>query len=263
MRLLIAASLSLIAGGVLRAVEPVANAHSHNDYWRERPLLDALQHGFCSVEADIFLIHDELLVGHARDELQSEKTLESLYLGPLARRVRENAGRVFAGADRQFILLIDIKTEAEATYPLLHTQLAKHAEMLTRVDGGKLRRGAVTVIISGNRPSVEHLVGEEKRFVGLDGRTSDLDSELPAHVMPMISDNWTSQFTWTGDGPMPESERTKLQEIVRKAHAADRVVRFWATPESEAVWRELRSAGVDLINTDQLDRLAKFLRSNK
>jgi hypothetical protein len=45
----------------------------------------------------------------------------------------------------------------------------------------------------------------------------------------------------------------------RAGSAAGRVVRFWATPENEAVWTQLRSAGVDLINTDHLDRLAAFL----
>ena len=52
-----------------------------------------------------------------------------------------------------------------------------------------------------------------------------------------------------------------LQRIVTKAHAAGRVVRFWKTPENETVWRELRSADVDLLNTDQLARLAAFLRN--
>ena len=60
---------------------------------------------------------------------------------------------------------------------------------------------------------------------------------------------------------MPESERAKIKEIVTKAHDAGRVVRFWAIPENEAVWAELRSEGVDLINTDRLARLAEFLRS--
>jgi hypothetical protein len=36
-------------------------------------------------------------------------------------------------------------------------------------------------------------------------------------------------------------------------------VRFWATPEKVAVWEELRAAGVDLINTDQLADLRRFL----
>ena len=53
--------------------------------------------------------------------------------------------------------------------------------------------------------------------------------------MPMISDNWASQFKWRGDGPMPTAEREKLRRIVTKAHVAGRIVRFWSTPENEAV----------------------------
>jgi putative flavoprotein involved in K+ transport len=41
---------------------PLPNAHSHNDYLRPRPLLDALDQGFCGVEADVFLVDGDLLV---------------------------------------------------------------------------------------------------------------------------------------------------------------------------------------------------------
>lgn len=133
--------------------------------------------------------------------------------------------------------------------------------MLTTVERGQVRPGAVTVVISGNRPAVDELAGAEVRYAGLDGRPADLDSDAPAHLMPMISDSWSSQFTWKGAGPMPAAERTKLQDIVRRAHAAGRIVRFWATPENEALWQELRAQNVDLINTDQLARLAAFLRA--
>jgi hypothetical protein len=248
------------AGGVVVAAEPLSNAHSHNDYWRARPLLDALEHGFTSVEADIFLVDGELLVGHDRDELQPDKTLEALYLEPLARRVRENGGHVFPDSER-FLLLIDIKTDAAPTYERLSEVLSKYAKMLSTVENGKARPGAMTVVISGNRPPVDKMATADVRYAGLDGRISDLDSDVPAHLMPMISDNWTSQFTWKGNGPMPANEREKLHDIVKRAHAAGRVVRFWATPENEAVWQEQRAAGVDLLNTDLLARLAAFLRA--
>src|SRR5712692_10174041 len=45
-------------------IVPLKHAHAHNDYEHKRPLLDALDHGFCSVEADVFLDGDALLVGH-------------------------------------------------------------------------------------------------------------------------------------------------------------------------------------------------------
>ena len=35
---------------------PLAQAHAHNDYEHDRPLLDALEHGFTSVEADVWLV---------------------------------------------------------------------------------------------------------------------------------------------------------------------------------------------------------------
>jgi hypothetical protein len=244
----------------VRAVEPLRNAHAHNDYWHTRPLSDAIDHGFTSVEADIFLVDGELLVGHAPSELSSERTLESLYLAPLSRHIQKNRG-AFHERGRPFLLLVDIKSDADETYAQLRKELSKYADLLTTYENNRVRPGALTVIISGNRPNIESN-GTDRTFAGLDGRISDLDSNMPSHLMPMISDNWRSHFAWNGDGPMPEIERAKLTDIVRKAHGANRLVRFWGTPENELVWQQLRSADVDLIGTDQLERLSKFLRSN-
>ncbi|MEC4021166.1 hypothetical protein QMK28_34095, partial [Streptomyces sp. H27-D2] len=38
-----------------RGPAPLRRAHAHNDFVHPRPLLDALSHGFASVEADIWL----------------------------------------------------------------------------------------------------------------------------------------------------------------------------------------------------------------
>lgn len=251
----------IVACGRAPAVEPLSNAHAHNDYWHERPLLDALDRGFTSVEADIFVVDDKLLVGHDRKELKPERTLESLYLEPLAQRVKENGGSVHKGTER-FILLVDIKSDAKAALAPLNEALSRYADVLTVVDNGEVKEGAITIVISGNR-AVAELESAKLRYVGIDGRLSDLESQRPAHLMPIISDNWTSHFAWRGDGEISAEERRKLREIVEKAHAAGRIMRFWGTPENEAVWRELRSAGVDLVGTDQLDRLATFLRDEK
>ena len=37
---------------------------------------------------------------------------------------------------------------------------------------------------------------------------------------------------------------------------------LWATPEKAALWKELIAAGADLINTDKLDELQRFLRDS-
>lgn len=253
----------LSAGGAddEKAVVPLPNAHAHNDYAHKRPLFDALAHGFCSVEADVFLVGGRLLVGHTPADLRQERTLEKLYLDPLRERIQSNGGRVYAGAPTVF-LLVDVKTEAKATYAALDKVLGHYADILSVTRNDKFEPGAITVVVSGNRDR-EGLMAQEVRYAGLDGRAGDLDSTLPGHLLPWISDRWTSLFRWRGDGPMPEEERAKLREFVRKAHQHGRLVRFWATPERVEVWRELRAAGVDLINTDKLDELQQFLLKDR
>ncbi|HLJ93391.1 MAG TPA: phosphatidylinositol-specific phospholipase C/glycerophosphodiester phosphodiesterase family protein [Gemmataceae bacterium] len=240
-----------------KPVVPLIHAHAHNDYEHPRPLFDALDHGFCSVEADVYLENGQLLVGHTRDALRPERTLEKLYLDPLRERVRAHGGRVYRDGPTVF-LLIDVKTEANATHRALHEVLARYAEILSTFDRGKFEQKAVTAVISGNR-APELLAAQTVRYAGIDGRLSDLDSPVPAHQMPWLSDRWTAHFHWQGDGPMPADERTKLEQLVRKAHQHGRLVRFWATPELPAFWREVRLAGVDLINTDKLAELQRFL----
>jgi hypothetical protein len=171
--------------------------------------------------------------------------------------VKANGGRVYKDGP-PFWLLIDQKTAAEPTYKALHEVLARYQDILTSVTGDKLTRRAVTVVISGNRP-IDYIKAQPTRYAGIDGRLADLKSDVPGHLMPMISDNWTLHFAWRGEGAIPSDQLEKLHSMVEQAHERGRVVRFWATPESPRLWRELRSAGVDLINTDKLAELREFL----
>jgi hypothetical protein len=248
----------LLAGVCGCGVRPLPGAFAHNDYAHARPLLDALDHGFGGVEADVFLVGGELLVGHEEKELSEGRTLRSLYLEPLAQRVRRNGGWIY-GRGGWFWLMIDVKSEAGATYAAVREALWPYRGMLTRWRDGREEAGAVTVVLSGNRAR-KVIEGERERVVAIDGRLEDLEGNAPASLVPWISANWEKTFTWRGEGEMPALEREKLRGIVAKAHEQGRLVRFWATPERPEVWRELRAAGVDLINTDDLAGLAEFLR---
>jgi Glycerophosphoryl diester phosphodiesterase family len=237
---------------------PLLHAHAHNDYLHARPLLDALDHGFCSVEADIYLVEGKLLVAHDRNKVTPERTLQSLYLDPLLQRVRRNQGRVFPGGPG-FTLLIDIKTDWTNTYPVLRATLTNYAAMLTTFDGNVARSNAITVIITGNRYR-EMFAGEKIRLAALDGDLADLDSNAPSTLMPWISSNWSRSFEWRGIGDIPEAELAQLKDIVARAHRQGRAVRFWGSPDKPPFWRVIREAGVDLVNTDDLAGLEKFLR---
>src|SRR5262245_36395471 len=109
---------------------PLLNAHAHNDYEHRHPLFDALAQGFCSVEADIYLVQGQLLVAHDRENVSTQRTLEALYLDPLRERVKKNGGKVFPNGP-EFTLLIDIKSEAEPTYAALREVLRRYADLLT------------------------------------------------------------------------------------------------------------------------------------
>jgi glycerophosphoryl diester phosphodiesterase len=246
------------------AVRALPSAHAHNDYEHRRPLQDALDRGFSSVEADVWLVDGELRVAHDLEDAVPGRNLESLYLKPLADRVRENHGQVYKHG-RDFQLLIDIKSDGPSTYAAIDKELTKYRGISTVFINGRVLKGAVTSVISGNRP-LDVLKAQKVRYAGYDGRLSDLRSGLPASLMPLVSDNWTNHFTWKGIGPMPTAERTKLHDIVVQAHDAGYRVRFWATPDvrgaaREALWSELGAAGVDHINTDDLHGLEAFLRS--
>jgi glycerophosphoryl diester phosphodiesterase len=187
--------------------------------------------------------------------------LESLYLKPLYERFRQNKGSIYPGGG-EFTLLVDIKNNGAATYELLAKQLQNYSEMLSTTDADKHTQRAVTVIVSGDRP-VDAIKASNPRYVGIDGRLSDLDSTEPMYLYPLISDNWRLQFRFNGTDPISDEEKAKLSAIVTRAHAMGRKVRFWATPESEVLWNELMNAKVDLIGTDDLGRLSKYLREQR
>jgi Glycerophosphoryl diester phosphodiesterase family len=236
---------------------PLTRAHAHNDYEHKRPLFDALEQGLCSVEADIFLVDGQLLVGHTRRSLKPERTLESLYLVPLEKRVEKNGGRVYRdGPD--FTLLIDIKTNGETTYSALKTVLEKYADVINSPGAGAAPGRAINVVATGNRPA-DKIAADPSRLVGIDGVWSDLDSNQPANLIPQISENWRSHFKWRGKGTIPSQEREKIRMAVQKSHAHGRRLRFWGAPDNPAVWQELYDDNVDLINTDDLPGIAQFL----
>jgi len=242
----------------------VLPAHAHNDFLHKRPLFDALDCKFKSIEADVFSVGDSLFVAHDRHQIKPGRTLRQLYLNPLKNIVEKNIGSVY-GDSKEIILLIDIKDDGLKTYKLLHQILENYKEILTVYNSGEKKSGAISIVVSGNRP-VEFMQKQELRFAGFDGRVSDLDSGMPSSLMHLVSDNWNKYFLWKGVGEMPAAEKDKLIQIVKKAHKNGYLLRFWATPdkpgiERNAVWNELINAQVDLIGSDDLVGLKdKFLQ---
>ena len=203
----------------------------------------------------------QLLVGHDASDVKPGRTLQSLYLDPLRERVRKNGGRVYRGGPT-ITLLVDVKSEASATYAALHGVLQNYAGMLTTYRGGSVETNAIAVIVSGNRAR-EQMLAQPVRYAAMDGRAADLETNPPVTLVPWISDNWQKLFTWKWQGPMPETERAALKTFVERAHAQGRQVRFWNTPDRPEAWKLLLDAGIDIIGTDDLKGLAGFFAAQR
>ncbi|MEO7181106.1 MAG: phosphatidylinositol-specific phospholipase C/glycerophosphodiester phosphodiesterase family protein [Gemmatimonadaceae bacterium] len=243
----------------VRAQAPLDHAHAHNDYEHARPLLDALDRGYGSVEADIYLVNGALLIAHARDSVRADRTLESLYLAPLRAWIDARGGSVYAGRP-PLTLLIDVKSHADSTWAALEPLLRRYDDVIASWHGDSMTTRPVIAVISGERPLVT-LPDQRDRWAGLDGRLADLDSANgpTAVAMPLVSDDWKRITNWRGRGAPPHSARRRLALAVARAHAQGRRLRFWNTPDVPVVWRLLVKSGVDLIGADDLDALRLFL----
>jgi len=253
----------LPAGLPAAEITPLTRVHAHNDYQHRHPLFDALEQGFCSVEADVHLVSGRLLVAHLRLLTREARTLESLYLDPLTTRVRRNGGSVFPGGP-EFVLLVELKDDWRVSYPTLRRVLEGYREILTTyekvADGHEVRQPrAVRVIVTGHR-SRAMLAGESVRYVSLDGGLGDLKAGASADLVPWVSADWSDAFRWRGHGVFPADQQARLTSLVARAHEQGRRVRFWGSPDQAKFWRVLWNNGVDLINTDDLEGAGRFVR---
>lgn len=239
--------------------QEVIRGHAHNDYENEHPLKDALKNGFISVEADVHLVDDNLFVSHDLPvELNPALTLAALYLDPLKEHIERNKGSVYQHYSGPFYLLIDFKSSAKSSYEQLKKILSDYLPIISVIKEGIEQKGAVTIVISGNRP-VNEILSDEPKLVRIDGRPDDLNKKIPSPLMPVISDNYSNFISWNGEGKINEQEHLRLKKLVENTHAQNKKLRLWASPDNEMVWSFLLDNGVDLVNTDQPEEFRAFV----
>ncbi|MEZ4828879.1 MAG: endonuclease/exonuclease/phosphatase family protein [Bacteroidia bacterium] len=247
--------LPVMAEVLIDPVQALPRTHSHNDYEQVRPLQTALENGFCSIEADVWLIDGKLYVSHNRPLITPRSpTLESLYLEPLSQRVTENYGWIYPGYNQPIQLLVDFKNEGEATYRKLKEVLESYTYLLK---AGSNHPQPVEIVISGDRP-VAAIAADSSRLVCVDGRPGDLAEVYDPQLVPLISERYGEITSWKGKDEITEGELMGIRALAEQAHRQGKKLRLWATPESENVWQTLLNAGVDYINTDDPERLKNF-----
>ncbi len=234
----------------------LVTAHAHNDYYHERPLLDALAQRFYSVEADVFLSSDELSVAHYPWEYYG--SLSALYLDPLQKLV-DSRGSVY-GDGVPFTLWIDIKESSQDIAPMMEQVLSRYDMLETFTDAGG-RSGAVTVVLTGDAANKQSYVeSTDERFAVRDSNDYDAGDPDADRQWTHYALNWGNYVDDSGQSPLTAAAETTLGDIVAGAHDKGRAVRFYDTPDTEDIWRVSAEARVDFVHTDDLEGLGDFLR---
>ncbi|WP_200976585.1 alkaline phosphatase [Echinicola sp. 20G] len=225
--------------------------HSHNDYLQEVPFWTAYANNCASIEVDVILINGRLMVAHEEESIEDGKTLESLYLEPI-----RQAKKLEIGPGLDFQLLVDLKTEASATMPVLMDILGKYEDVLANGDQG------VQVVVSGNRPQIVDYKNYSD-LVLFDYQSTDLSADLPWEKIALVSLPYRSMSVWNGKGRIVEEELQKLKSVITKVHEAGRPIRFWGAPDSKSAWKAFYDLGIDYINTDMPFEANQYLNSLK
>jgi hypothetical protein len=237
----------------------VVPGHAHNDYLNKPALFKALSAGLISVEADVHLIKENLYVAHVRPlRCNKKRSLENLYLQPLFEHVQKNNGMVYKDFDGPFFLMIDFKGSSIEMYERLLELLAPYKSMLTVMENGEYKPGAVTVFLSGSKPT-EAILKTEPMLAFIDGRPNDIGKGYSSWIMPVVSDHYKNHLKWNGKGEISDKEQVILRKLVSKVHAEGKKLRLWAAPDNPNAWKTFDRIGVDLINTDQPKKFAAFM----
>ncbi|PFH54552.1 hypothetical protein AMATHDRAFT_135231 [Amanita thiersii Skay4041] len=254
--------------------------HSHNDYWRDVPLLTALSFGVASVEADVWLINGELYVGHDMASLDKSRTFKSLYVQPLLDVLdKQNPKTEFTvnqstkngvfdtSTGTSLQLLVDIKTDGPSALPVILSALEplRQNGYLTTFKDGQLSPGAVTVVGTGNTP-LEGIKNLSPRDLFFDAPLANLtggDTEWSVALSPLASTDYAAFIGWDGTTPIKDDQLARIQQMVNDAQNLGLKARFWDTPgwpinARNNIWKTLVGTGNYWLNADDLEAAANF-----
>ena len=223
----------------------VRNIHAHNDYEVNVPFTQAYDLGIGSIEADVILRNDTLYVAHdIRDIANRRLYFEMHCIRPLDAAVRN-------GKSRDLVLLIDLKTEANATLEKVVSIIGKYPALTSDT--------TIRFVITGNHPPAGTF-DSYPRWILFDGRINNAAHFKHLDRIGLFSNSFRDFSRWNGNGEMSADERKKIQDAVEKVHAAGKKVRFWAAPDGAHAWRVLMDLKIDYINTDRIEELAAFMK---
>ncbi|GAM90642.1 hypothetical protein ANO11243_086870 [Dothideomycetidae sp. 11243] len=258
-----------------RDVIPIP-CHSHNDYWRRIPLFEALHYGCTGVEADVWLKHDELYVGHNTASLTQNRTFSVMYVEPLVQLLeKQNPRTEFVNAsghgvfdevpEQTLVLLVDFKTDGLTLWPKVVEQLEPLRERgyLSYWDGSETRYRAITVVATGFAPFDMVIANTTYRDVLFDAPLHDLTGVYDKSNSYYASTSLHAVLGSVKYGRLSDEQLQTMRSHIAAAKQRGLKSRYWDTPAWPAmlrnrVWRTLVDEGADVLNVDDLRSAAKL-----
>lgn len=231
-------------------------AYAHNDYQNPRPLLDALALGFRGVEADVFRVGTELVVGHDRGTLRPARTLARLYLEPLRERLRV-CGYVLPDSTR-FFLNVELKDADRVGFDYLLTLLRQFEELFRAGQGGV--GGAVQVTLVGWWPTPDSVAWPDYLRVQLAIEHQPARPASNGSPVGFVSLDYGKMIKWSGRGTVPPAAEQTLAAARELASPGAVPIRVHHVPVDEVIYEWLLSQGVTLIGTEALPRASSVLQ---
>jgi alkaline phosphatase len=220
--------------------------HAHNDYLHKSPFYEAYNLGFGSIEVDVFLEENELYVAHEKSKIDKTKTLKSLYIDPILTEIEKNGGKL----KQPLQLLIDLKTGGE-TLKIVENQLIANKNIF--------KKAKVSFVISGEMPTTVDFEKYDEMFQ-FDGRINSIYTKKQMNRVALFSNNFQEILLWNGKKQLDDDQMDKLEAFIKAIHKKGKKLRFWATPDTPISWTTLMNLEVDLIGTDDLAGMARFLK---
>src|SRR5690606_16399846 len=116
---------------------------------------------------------------------------------------------------------------------------------------------AATVVISGAMPDPVSFA-DFPSFIQFDGRLGVEYTEDQLKRVEFVSAPFSGYTRWNGKGTLIEKDKMQVSAAIEAAHRVGKKFRFWGTPDGVTAWNTLYAMGVDIINTDQIERCAAF-----
>jgi len=149
----------------------------------------------------VWLLDEELYVGHSTSSLTPNRTFHSLYIDPLVEIInKQNPSTDFVNGtqtrngvfdedpDQTLVLLVDFKTNGEELFPIVESQinLLRDRDYLSYFNGKTFVSRAITVVATGNAPF---------KLINANDTYRDIFFDAPLHLLsspPISDDSYTS-----------------------------------------------------------------------